>query len=310
MICLLLFLLLLVGHTDASTATNVVVINNNRCHDYKCSPRVCLSDGCSGCGCVDCRVDSHCNGGKPYCVRNTCVQCIANSNCASDGNCDASCDGNTCVQHSPLNCLTDNSTRNSFGQFRHCLINSRICVECLSDGHCSTSKPYCDTSTYRCEKCLTDIQCRYQENCNAKCNTAVPGNHLCYNVNSTVANCTLVNQLCYRYEGACFDKCSNDTSCHNLFVDKQSCRLTDQRCVGCLNDDQCGISLNDTCGKSCSYIQSQDQTLCSGGTTCLGDKPYCTLFADHRYRCSLAHTLYANLYIALVLVCIVVFLYF
>lgn len=290
----------------ASTATTVVIVNNNRCQDSKCAPRVCSSVGCSGCGCVDCRIDSHCTGINRFCVHNSCVQCVANSNCASDANCDSSCDGNRCNQRSNLNCLTDNSTRNAFGQFRHCLINSRTCVECLSNDHCSGSKPFCDLSSYRCEACLTNMHCRSQEDCNALCDVTVPGNHHCYNVNSTVINCTSSNQLCYRYEGACYDKCFNNSQCDTLFTDKLFCRSADQRCVGRLNDDQCGISLNETCGKQCSYVQSQDQTLCSGGSSCSGLTPYCTHFANG-YYCSYASTLHASLVILLILVCMVIF---
>jgi hypothetical protein len=187
------------------------------------------------------------------------------------------------------------------------LIGSRRCVECLSNDHCGNLKPFCDTSTYRCEACLTNMHCRSQEDCNGLCNVTVPGDHHCYNINSTVMNCTVADQLCYRYEGECYDRCFNNSQCHTLFTDKVYCRLADQRCVGCLNDDQCGISLNETCGNQCSYIQSQDQTLCSGGSSCSGGSPYCTHFATG-YRCSHASTLNAKLLTVLILICMMIFL--
>lgn len=152
-----------------NTGAIVVIVNNNRptaapakCTSSQCSPRVCIPTT----GCVDCQSDSNCGwaspSGRPYCSNNNCVQCTQGAHCSSDTNCDVGCVNSACVSYSNLNCQLTNDT--------HCLPGQRKCVECLSDSHCPSDKPYCQPESNTCQECLTNVDCRNNTQCNFVCN--------------------------------------------------------------------------------------------------------------------------------------------
>lgn len=263
---------LLLEAAVASTATNVVVINNNRCRDYKCSPRVCRSDGCSGCGCVDCRSDSHCGWAtdRPYCSSNTCVQCLGNGHCASDTNCNSFCTSNSCVSTSRLDCTQLVNTT-------HCLIGQARCIECLSDSDCPSK--HCRPDTNTCEACLTNLHCRSNDACNDvcldwKCSTPVEA-----------AVCNRTNdEVCYEWLGECRPSClSENGTCST----GKNCNTNNGKCYNCVIDDHCGISSNETCNSHCQYLPDTIQTQCGPYSVCpLGKSCRPSLYYDHIYYCS------------------------
>lgn len=260
------------------------------CRDSDCKPHVCIKEGeeCANfvCECVECRNDRNCeiltNGTKPLCRGHVCETCYDDSDCATDENCDATCDGTQCIQHSDLNCKAK-------GQY----CRNRQCVDCYHDIMCQRGrsaihgKPYCSLSTNTCHECTYNGHCRSQTNCNAICNTTTSDVYVCQTSDDIAAaadrNCTEFDELCYPNEGECHAKCETDKDC-SFFQDKPYCNNVTGRCAECVTHDHCGISNHQTCNSQCRNYPNPDEYKCMYPFRCKPNEA-CVRWGNEYYRC-------------------------
>ena len=283
----------------------------HRCSDGECSPRVCRYPGNCDYSCMDCRSDANCGwaSGRPYCSGNSCVQCTSVGHCASNNNCDVSCDSGKCNVHSSLDCTSQKGTP-------YCVIGSSKCVECLDNSHCGGSKPYCSSSN-TCEECLNNFHCRNITHCNALCevgNTGSPGfGATCQHpIEQEFLECS-DTEVCYEWLGQCHDKCfpsGNQSGCPplNSTVDGDQCNPNDGKCYLCISDFQCNTSTNQTCGAVCQ-LNSDHQHQCTSGTTCTLTQNCKLKLNGNGFQCSFASILQINVVFLVFLVLLIVVLF-
>ena len=173
----------------------------------------------------DCLTSADCAPPTPYCALKHCVGCLSNANCGG----------------------------NPSG--RYCNPVTQSCAACLSDGHCSSTMPYC-SPLGDCVQCLSTRNCGSDKAaCNPVTLTCVavcfddkdcvgaPGRPYC-NVDTaecvaclTDDECPVVTPRCLPAAGICAE-CANDDDC------PQALSRCDTRgkhvCVECLQKSDCG----------------------------------------------------------------------
>jgi hypothetical protein len=121
--------------------------------DTSCENGVCLGQWPPRC--VECISDANCDGASPYCdsVSNDCVECVAASDCADDGE---PCTVETCLGGSCTSADAPSGTPCDDGV---CLGDGTACVACLSDEQCEPPTPKCDEAAFACVACLVHADC-------------------------------------------------------------------------------------------------------------------------------------------------------
>jgi len=100
--------------------------------------------------CQDCRTSGDCSGRNPYCSEGDCVECLEPGNCPAAGE---TCD--TAEHKCVVLCTSDAECTE--GSRLLCALDRQVCVECLDDTDCDTSKPRCVAD--KCKECVADADC-------------------------------------------------------------------------------------------------------------------------------------------------------
>ncbi|MGM0576592.1 MAG: hypothetical protein ACQEXJ_12755, partial [Myxococcota bacterium] len=176
--------------TDADTGLKVCLSDGDKCC-YEADPTACLEPG---------ECNPPCSGETPFCVDDTCVQCLNNTHCTGEMTCDelsGSCkDPNQqCTGDTPF--FWDGE-----------------CVECLNNTHCADGL-YCESETHTCteqgsvcDTCSEDYPACVEVNGEFYC---VP----CDSDDDCGDNCAC-NTDTYSCEGDCTVKvgdCQSDADC-------------------------------------------------------------------------------------------------
>lgn len=116
--------------------------------------------------------------------------------------------------------------------------------------------------------CITDAQCRFDNNCNAYCDVQ---SNTCLS-NSSVLVCPF-NSVCYESVGKCFPKCTQSTDClaYSFLLHKPYqgvCNATTGKCSDCLVTTDCLPWSSTTCGAFCSFSPLTKEYLCFNGNVC------------------------------------------
>ncbi len=276
---------------DSCDATSNTCVNANidagsgSCTlDGGSSSGVC--DGAGGCvPCVDTSdgTDPGCSASTPHCNGTRCVECLLSDDCpASPVDCKyRSCQGGSCQfpnRRSGFVCNDDGG---------NVCDGAGNCVECVDDVQCSgTPRPYCNTSTNTCVRCLTNGDCDDRNDCTTDRCTA---SNTCSNRNvSAGTSCSggvcdgagacvecRTNTHCDDGNPCTFDTCSSGTCSNVNRMAGVSCPgggVCDGAgaCVECLGDGDCNDGnecTTDTCTASntCSNPPVATGTSCSGG---------------------------------------------
>jgi hypothetical protein len=167
-------------------------------------------------------------------MTNMCVQCQSSDDCNLGG---ASC-GSVCS--SSGYCIGVGT--NCLAQGKKCK-NNQFCVDCLSDSEClatsGSSKPYCDLSGV-CRECLSDDQCRSDENCNAacgsdgKCRGPAPTSALNCSQTPNTPRCDIAQARCVY--------CYQNTHC--MDGKRPKCLISEGTCQECTTNSDCRTNQN------------------------------------------------------------------
>ncbi len=150
--------------------------------------------GCNSPGECECQDAGDCAGVRPLCgADHRCVECLAHTDCGTNGLCDpktrrctlsctssADCDGglrNRCGSDLPRHCIAcDDPPSCPVAQVAVCAESVGFCVECSRDSQCADGglKPRCDTRFGACVQCLTSAQCAATEFCRASTSSCEP----------------------------------------------------------------------------------------------------------------------------------------
>ena len=131
-----------VPYCDTDSRYCVECLTNTNCGNKVCNLAVH--------SCQDCQTSGDCSGHNPYCSAGSCVECLEPGNCPDAG---STCDTteNKCV----VLCTAD--TECTEGARLLCALERQVCVECLEDADCDTSKPRCVAD--KCKACIADTDC-------------------------------------------------------------------------------------------------------------------------------------------------------
>ncbi len=134
--------------------------------DYDCSGfnAFCVNRLCKDT--KKCSLSSDCEHSKykPYCLESMCskIQCNKDSDCSSGMVCiENNCEFISCESNS--DCPSDAS---------HCFAlygikDLAMCVECVSDSHCTAEKPFCNAVSNSCNVCRKNSDCESGYHCTA-----------------------------------------------------------------------------------------------------------------------------------------------
>ena len=238
--------------------------------------------------CRNCLTDFDCiskNGKSRFCNTTSymCQGCLSDSNCGPnsqclDGQCVYGCQGDA-------DCTT--------AEYPHCDTDIRRCVQCVNNGQCNGTMPYCDVNGYRdtCVPCLEDVHCNSTilPKCDVDEHTCVQclTNIDCLTKGLTLPYCNVTQHVCQEclvdsdcdggahkacYLGQCVE-CDNDSQCGGS---TPFCNITRHRCQGCLNDADCpfGVCLNGDC------------VGCANDSQCADDvNPICSMTFNRCVQC-------------------------
>lgn len=130
--------------------------------------------------------------------------------------------------------------------------------------------------------CETDVDCRSQTQCNAKCDIekgqcVVP----------FLPVVCLPTTVCYEKEGFCYDKCVIDSDCISLGKGRV-CDQKTGKCLKCLADVDCFPQLSRSCGARCIYNEREKDGDCTKGIVCNAAGPWCEIdeSKNFTYTCS------------------------
>lgn len=128
----------------------------------------CLNDSI----CAECLANTDCSGNQPVCnlTDGQCVQCTAKSDCDANETCSSNRCQPSCA--SDTDCSPVDGGRGNNNDY--CNTSTSLCVECVSDTHCTTNEPYCVTNS--CRQCRTNADCTNGGTCgtNGGCSTPRP----------------------------------------------------------------------------------------------------------------------------------------
>jgi hypothetical protein len=177
--------------------------------NHPCSNKwVC--DGSDPNGCVDCVTTADCTAQGGFCgfmppfqpcvcdtATNQCVECLQNSDCASDL-CDVAI--HTCYQ-----CTTDANCAGAAGGHA-CDTTLHACVQCTAQNHsaCVGSTPVCDT--------MNDADGTYCVQCNVDADCPSPATQACSSV--TIHTCLLRSGQPCSANGQCASNACAGGACH------------------------------------------------------------------------------------------------
>jgi hypothetical protein len=161
-----------------------------------------------------------------------------------------------------------------------------ICGQCLTDNDCKPAAPFCDTNTLTCHECVTDLQCRSNNNCDRKC-----VNFRCDTDNVPLV-CDTSTEVCYERYGLCLSQCKSDSFCATIpyvlhYPNTGVCDVNNtKKCYDCLTSSDCNPQSNISCGAECVWSPNGFEYLCTNSDTCVNGKT-CKL-KNSAYLCSSA----------------------
>jgi len=198
--------------------------------------------------CYECDNNSDCKSPfKPFCsTQRACAQCISDDYCKNTS--DISTCLNTCIDNQ---CVSDETDACHNPMMKYCDIENRSCFECKGDNDCAESSAYCNTNG-KCVKCITDEQCRSNDDCAATC------------ANFNCQTSSLMCSHCNTTTGICLDCVTNEHCVHapNLFC-------VENKCKSCVLDIHCRN--NSYCNSMCEDNECIVDTILSCqeiGQTC------------------------------------------
>ena len=188
------------GAAGVGTGPQVPSLNNCLDGGIKCDregARVCLPTG----RCGECSLPEHCPGRACDTVSATCVDCMADTDCADDAKvCQFS--SRTCIE-----CRTSPDCKQD--GLRACDTQTNTCVECVdgtSPNGCQPERPACQMQ--KCVECTSDT------------------------------NCPPSKSRCITEETRCV-QCKQNPDCQRLDPKKPVCFVDDNTCVQCNADSDC-----------------------------------------------------------------------
>ena len=248
----------------------------------------CTIKGCSQCeaplvcdldkGCVECRTNADCGGGKgAICDENRCVECTVDdiSNCPDGSTCfKGQCD-DTCNQPSDCNssqgcvnptcainrCVCCTSNANCVQEDANLCAPNGTCRQCLDDDDCL--QLFDDGSRPRCAPDGTCVECLVAQDC--------PQPGACQNNNSCRAACCSADDcaldsdtpVCNMASGFC-GPCSFTVDCP-----VGQCDVVSGRCTQCQSDEDCSPELpacvNSICRECGEMRPCADPNVCVDG---------------------------------------------
>jgi len=156
--------------------------------------------------CVDCLQHTDCPSFKPYCdrffsnnydIEYKCQECFVDSHCQSENNCNARCEGNTCVSdYEVVDCTKTPETPK-------CNKDKGICQRCTLEGHCSNETFLKRCYAGECHQCTSNRDCRHDGNCDSEC-VEQNGKLICVNAAQPLICCG--NKECNLHKGVCRDR--------------------------------------------------------------------------------------------------------
>lgn len=138
----------------------------------ECPPAMPYCDGTTG-TCIECLADPNCAGPRPFCAGGWCVECVGDSGCAkgkpfcdvergacaecvANGQCDATKVCDLAARRCVPRCADDSTCE---PMKPHCDVERSLCVECRSEAHCGDmKKPVCGAYG-QCVECMTAAHC-------------------------------------------------------------------------------------------------------------------------------------------------------
>jgi len=194
-----------------------------------------------------------------------------------DNDCDTyidSSDATNCVQ-----CSVSDTSR-CVDSTPICNITSNLCVQCLSNGDCSSPTPFCDSGGV-CRECLNDGNCDDGEACNGvetcdttttfRCQAGTPMDCSSYGDNCNIGDCS--GSTCFSnpipLEG---NSCDDGLGC----TTPDSCSLGN--CIGTPQNSSCTVQ-GESCNQNANSTSNPSgcqQTTCNSCTDC----DVFTLFGD------------------------------
>jgi hypothetical protein len=170
--------------------------------------------------CIECKKSSQCPEKAPFCVRNSCAQCLINSDCDQESS-DRYCIENKCKPCSAAAPSANEYCKSLNTALPACNALSGQCVECTDSFTGCTAdeiKPICSSETNQCSACTGDDECMERDGSKPVCNLITGqcmecnNNSLC-NSNGSTTSCyqnlcslpiqCLVNNV---LEGYCVEK--------------------------------------------------------------------------------------------------------
>jgi hypothetical protein len=226
----------------------------------------CASTGPHSGQCVICTADAQCPMTTPRCAptTNTCVQCLASTDCGGDtpictsGVCKACASDSDCGGATPAcevwgacgQCTAANGTACTGGD-SVCDYPTGTCVACEFNSDCSGSLPTCNTTTHMCQPCASNADCVNN-----------PAGDACVTSGMKMGSCVL---------------CAADSDCTSAAAPK--CDTVANQCVACLTSGDC-MAPTPVCDPS---------NLCVGcltATDCSATAPVCDTTSSLCTACS------------------------